>query len=371
MSAAFDTVDHDILIQRLSASFGIKDRALSWLESYIKGRTQSVHFSGEETPPRLVTCGVPQGSVLGPLLFVLHTADVERIIKAHGLLHHCYADDTQLYFFCEPSQTAELKQRVLLCIQSISQWMASNRLKLNPSKSEFLWCTTLRRRNLLDGSTFTLGDAEVQPSDAIRNLGVHFDSCMTMSAHVSHLVRGCFYQLRRIKSIRRFIPTSTAVILVNSFIVSRVDYCNSLLAGLPACQLERIQSVLNSAARLIYGRTPSDHVTDLLRDNLHWLRVPQRIRYKLCLIAYKALNNLMPDYISDLCIRVANNRLRSSAKNLLLVPRSSTKFGECSFSVSGPTAWNSLPNHVRSAPSLETFKAQLKTYLFKESYDCN
>jgi len=122
MSAAFDTVDHDILIQRLSASFGIKDRALSWLDSYIKGRTQSVHFSGEETPPRLVTCGVPQGSVLGPLLFVLYTADMERIIKAHGLLHHCYADDTQLYFFCEPSQTAELKQRVLLCIQSISKW---------------------------------------------------------------------------------------------------------------------------------------------------------------------------------------------------------------------------------------------------------
>jgi len=149
MSAAFDTVDHDIFIQRLSRSFGIKDRALSWLESYIKGRTQSVHLAGEETPPRLVTCGVPQGSVLGPLLFVLYTADVERIIEVHGLLHHCYADDTQLYFFCEPSQTAELKQRVLLCIERISEWMTSNRLKLSPAKTEFLWCTTLRRGHLL------------------------------------------------------------------------------------------------------------------------------------------------------------------------------------------------------------------------------
>src|SRR5678816_1964647 len=133
----------------------------------------------------------------------------------------------------------------------------------------------------------------------------------TMTAHVSQLVRGCFYQLRRIKTIRRFIPTSTAVIFVNSFIVSsQLDYCNSILAGLPTCQLERIQSVLNSAARLIYRRTPSDHVTDLLRDNLHWLRVPQRITYTLCLITYKARNNMMPDYISDFCIKAADNRLR-------------------------------------------------------------
>src|SRR6218665_4009034 len=188
MSAAFDTVDHDILMQRLSLSFGIKDIALSWLESYIKGRTQSVHLFGEETSPRLVTCGVPQGSVLGPLLFVLYTADLERIIETHGLLHHCYADDTQLYFFCDPSQTSKLKQRVLLCIEHISEWMSSNCLKLNPSKSEFLGCTTLRLRHLLDGSTFALADAEVLPADVIRNLGVYFDSCLTRTAHVSQLV---------------------------------------------------------------------------------------------------------------------------------------------------------------------------------------
>ena len=107
------------------------------------------------------------------------------------------------------------------------------------------------------------------------------------------------------------------VALANSFIVSRVDYCNSLLAGLPICQLDRIQSVLNAAARLIYGRTPSDHVTDLLRDNLHWLCVPQCITYKLSLIAYKAIHNSMPDYITNFCISAADNRLRSSAKNLL------------------------------------------------------
>src|SRR6218665_882968 len=207
--------------------------------------------------------------------------------------------------------------------------------------------------NAIDsGQLALLGDTEVRPADTIRNLGVQFDSCMTMTAHVSQLVRGCFYHLRRIKTIRKFILTSAAIVLVNSFIVSRVDYCNGLLAGLPTCQLDQIQSVLNSAAHLICGHTPSDHITDLLRDNLHWLRVPQRIVYKLCLVTYKALNDhRMPDYISDFCIRVADKRLRSSSRNLLHVPRSSTKFGDCSFSIAGPTAWNSLPDHVKNASS--------------------
>src|SRR6218665_2310747 len=196
------------------------------------------------------------------------------------------------------------------------------------------------------------------------------NSCLTRTAHVSQLVRSCFYQLRRIKTIGKFIPTSIAVVLVNSFIVSRVDYCNSLLAGLPICQLDRLQSVLNAAARLIYGRTPSDHVTDLLRDNLRWLRVPQRITYKLCLIAYKAIHNSMPDYITNFCISAADKRLRSSAKNLLQVPRSSTKFGDCSFSLAGQNAWNNLPDHVKNASSLEAFKSRLETHLFKHSYDC-
>src|SRR6218665_1882731 len=197
---------------------------------------------------------------------------------------------------------------------------------------------------------------------------------MTMTAHVSQLVRDCFCHLRRIKTICKFISTS-AVVLVNSFIVSRADYYKSILVGLPTCQLDRIQSVLSSAARLIYGRTPSDHITDLVRDNQHWLRVPQRIVYKLCLVTvvtYKALNDHpMPDYIFDFCIRVADKRLRSSSRNLLHVQRSSTKFGDCSFSIAGPTAWNSLPDHVKNASSLETFKSKLKIHLFKQSYNCH
>ena len=96
---------------------------------------------------------------------------------------------------------------------------------------------------------------------------------MTLHGHVARLVSACFYQLRRILSIRRSIPTSTAIQLANSFIISRVDYCNSLLSGAPACLTDRVQSVLHAVARLIYGRGRYDHVTDLIRDRLQWLPV--------------------------------------------------------------------------------------------------
>ena len=194
---------------------------------------------------------------------------------------------------------------------------------------------------------------------------------MTMKDHVNRLIRSCNYQLRRIRSIRRSISTTAAVQLVHSLIVSRVDYCNSILAGLPVYQLDRVQSVLNVAARLVYGRNRFDHVTDLLRDRLHWLRVPQRITFKCCLLVYKALHGLAPPYLASSCIpksTIQRSGLRSSAEDHLCVPKTKTKFGERSFNVAGPSAWNSLPDFVRDAESVDIFKSRLKTHLFRQSY---
>ena len=143
-----------------------------------------------------------------------------------------------------------------------------------------------------------------QPSSEI---WVLFYEYMSLTDHVNRLVRSCFY--RRIKSIRRSLPTFTAIQLVNSFVISRVEYCNSLLAGLPKYQLDRIQSVLNVAARLIFGWGRYENVTPLLRDRLHWLRVPQRVEFKRCLLVYKAL---APAYITEYCVNINTNERRSS-----------------------------------------------------------
>ena len=127
-------------------------------------------------------------------------------------------------------------------------------------------------------------------------------------------------------------PTSTIVQLVSNFVVSRVDYCNNLLAGLPACQLNRVQAILSSAARLVYGRRNNELVKPLLRDKLHWLRIRERVQFMCCLLVYKALNGIAPTYITNFCSRVPDvpgrSSLRSSAHRQLVVPSRITKFGD-------------------------------------------
>ena len=309
LKAAFDTVDHQILLQRLQRSFGIDETALRWFEWYVIGRTQYVHLSNNTTPRRPLVCGASHGSVLWPLLFVLYTAGIGSIIAAHGLLHHCYTDDTQIYFFCRPSNLASVKDRILSCIDDITEWLQVNRLRLNPSETEF---DTSRRNHCISAESFTLVDGEVKPVNRIRNLGAFFDSDMNMRSHVNRLASSCYYQMRRIRSIRRSIPTSMAITLMNSFIIARVDYCNSLLAGLPVYKTDRIQTVLNDAARLVFGRSQWDHVTPVLRDRLHWLCAPQ---FRVALLVYKAINNLAPDYITVYCQSSSTNNCRSTLRS--------------------------------------------------------
>ena len=142
VSAAFDTVDHDILMDRLAESFGIVGQAHDWLSSFITGRTYSVRFGGTTTSPWRVRSGIPQGSILGPLLYILYTADVAALVESLGFKVHLYADDTQLYDSCSPSDAEALAIRVNTAIEAISGWMLSNRLCLNLDKTKYLWFGT-------------------------------------------------------------------------------------------------------------------------------------------------------------------------------------------------------------------------------------
>ena len=231
---------------------------------------------------------------------------------------------------------------------------------MNPSKSELLWCATLRRRHYIIKKCFTLPDGDVQPVGSVRNLGAFFDSDMSMKTHVNRLVSSCYYQLRRIPSIRRSIPTTMAITLMNSFILNRVDYCNSLLVSLPAYQTDRIQIVLNDAARLIFGGSRSDHVTPILRQRLHWLSATRRIEFKVALLMYKGINNLSPDYITSYCISSSINQrrftLRSADKGNLIEPKTVTEFRKRSLAFAGPHLWNKLPINIRQSSSVDIFK---------------
>ena len=190
-----------------------------------------------------------------------------------------------------------------------------------------------------------------------------------MLPHIKQSVKSCFFQLRSLWSIRRFITRDIAKTLVHAFVLSKVDYCNSALSGVAMCNLRRLQSVMNAAARFISMRRKFDHISDFLHDELHWLNVEDRISYKLCLFVYRCLQCRAPPYLSCLCrpLSAVAGRpgLRSADRGDLFVPRTSTNIGSRSFSVAGPTLWNSLPLSLRDRSlSIDSFKSTLKTHFF-------
>ena len=156
LMAFVDTMDKEILLKRLSLSFGIHGSALKWFRSYLTNLTEYILFNGNKSPVRTVTHGVPQGSVLGPLLFVLYTADLEKISKRFGVEAHFYADDSQTYVFSTPDTCKSADSRLLTCLDEMTAWLQANRLCLNPSKSQFMRCATARRQEQLDVSPITL-----------------------------------------------------------------------------------------------------------------------------------------------------------------------------------------------------------------------
>jgi len=198
--------------------------------------------------------------------------------------------------------------------------MQSNRLQLNINKSELLWCATARRQHQLSRCPFRSGPDTIIPSTAVRDLGIYIDSDLSMQTHVQRSVAGCFAVLRQLRSIRRLVPSS--IQLVVALVLSRLDYGNATSAGLPACLLNRLQSVLNAAARSIAGLRRSEHITDALAS-FHWLRAPERIKLKLAVIVYRALHGAASQYLSDQLQYVAylptrrRGRLRSSTSSLL------------------------------------------------------
>ena len=276
LSAAFDTVDH-AYIQRTSIPSTTKKEKTSaspssscilwpWRGRHrlvylisLDGRTQHVRCGQNKSKILPVLFGVPQGSVLGPILFLLYTADLLRLIEIRNFHPHLFADDAQIYGFCRPGGTDDLQGRLSDCVSDVASWMRSNRLQLNAAKTEVLWCSSVRRQHQIPNTPVMVGTTAVTPVCTVRNLGIYIDSGLTMRAHVAKTVSNSFAVLRHIRSIRRSVTKPVLQSLVVSMVLTRLDYGSATLAGLPNTLLNRLQSVLHAAARLIYSARKYDH----------------------------------------------------------------------------------------------------------------
>ena len=372
LSAAFDTLDHQVLLQRLQDRFGITGTAFRWMTSYFHGREQCIIINGVQSDWKRVHCGAPQGSVFGPMAFSYYSAPIEDIIKAHDLECMIYADDTQIYFCFNDNEMSVAISRIEKCIADIRSWMVTNKLKLNDNKTEILHLTSRFIPSTHDAPSLRVGVDNVSPSSSARDLGVVIDEHITMNHHVSSVCQSASFALYNIGKLRPYLDKESAETLVHAFVSSRLDSCNSLLYGLPQTELDRLQRVQNAAARLITRVKGRVHMTPVLRQ-LHWLPIRKRIQFKILLLTFKAINGLAPNYITDmLTIYSPVRNLRSSTANSpLLKPPSiraikTVSYGNRAFSSAAPKLWNQLPSDIRAAKSVDHFKSMLKTHLFNQ-----
>ena len=362
-SAAFDTINHDILLDRLVNRYGISDSALNWFKSYFTNRSQSIVINNSVSKPHTPLEGVPQGSVIGPLVFTMFTSPLEDIIASHGFGRMIYADDTQVYVILNHDD-ASLIPKLERCISDIKAWSSANDLKLNEEKTEVLHISSKFRKSS-SLSSVNIASVPVEPVNSARNLGVVVTKDLSMDKYINNKCRSASYALYKIGRIRNCLDGKTTETLVHAFITCHLDQCNSLLYGLPDSLISKLQRIQNSAARLVSRTRYKDHITPVLRK-LHWLPIKYRIMYKILLLTFKCLHGLAPDYLADLIHEYKPSRnLRSSSKLNLVSPSVSTiSYGQRSFYHAAPKLWNDIPYHIKNSMTLGQFKSSLKTHMF-------
>jgi len=303
-SKAFDTVRHSTLLHKL-AQLHIPYQIYNCLVDFFDNDSHCTVFREELSSLLDINASIIRGQLL----------DQPRMSSPPETSSPRYTGR------CTPSVVLDLQQRLSACIDEVHSWMQTNRLQLNINKSELLWCATALRHQL-PRCPFRIRPDTIIPSMAVRDLGIYIDSDLCMQTHVQGSVAGCFVVLRQLCSIWRLVLSTVYQSLVVVLVLSRMDYGNATLSGLPTCLLNRFQSVLNAAARSIAGVRRSEHITDALAS-FRWLRAPECIKFKLAVIIYRALHGDAPQHLSDQLQDVADlptrrrGSLRSSTSNLL------------------------------------------------------
>ena len=378
LSAAFDTIDHKLLIEKLQIDYGIDNIALKWITSYLKNRTFCVKINGKMSVNDILLFGVPQGSLLGPILFILYTKDLKKIADAYGLSIQLYADDSQLYIVFDVKndndKTAKL-ELIEQCLNKIKHWMVQHFMKLNENKTQFIVLAKNSIIPLCNKISLQIPGSIIEQSqsvnESLKSLGVKLDTNLDMIRQINDVKMKCFWTLSNIRRFGQYLDENLKITLVKTLILSKVDYCNALYAGVSQYGIRKLKSIIDNSVRFIYNI--NDWTIDLLPyyQKAHILPIRLRIQYKVCLLVHKALNGTAPLYLRELLHlyrdEPSKKSLRAFTDKTLLMKSHlmETKITRRMFSFHAPTMWNSLPVTLRNTENTEKFKKDLKTYLFQ------
>ena len=351
----------------LKNEIGIRGTAFKWFESYITGRCQKVKIGETESIEIVIEFGVPQGSVLGPILFNIYIRSLYATVAKLKFAIHGYADDHQVYkSFNKIHEYSVITTDVPECLRQIQAWMYHHFLLNNADKTEIIifGSPAVLKELSLKGVFLENESICVRFKPVVKNLGFRLESNLSMAAQANYLKNACFLKLRNISRMKSFLSIDQTKLLAQAIVISSLDYCNSLYYGCPQSVMSQLQTIQNRACRIVCGLKKKDSVDEKL-VSLHWLKVVERIKFKIILLTFKGLNGLAPIYISEL---FQFNQLEDSRAPTLHTPTNMMKCDRA-FQVSASILWNELPNSIRELKSINVFKSKLKTHLFRISHN--
>ena len=363
LKKAFDTVDPDILTQKLQW-FGVSNIPLSWFKDYLSDRNQLVQFKSELSNERPIKCGVPQGSILGPLLFILYVNDLPKVCSKTKVI--LYADDTAI--LCRGKSIAQIQKTLNSEMGLCSVWFTQNKLHLNVSKTKSMLFGTSQRLSSIkapDNFEITVCEEVVERVQVFKYLGVHMDVNLNWHTHVEKIAKKISSKIGILRRVKPYLTIDLSKMIYNSIVLPHFTYCNIIWASTDETTISRLQNLQNTSARVILTENKRSHVQPML-DVLSWMPISSQTRYHTLVAVYKCTHGLVPSYLHKTFIqisRIHSYSTRQANQSNLFTRRPTLSQYKRSFTYRGVVLWNQLPEQIRSAETLNTFKAKLTAYI--------
>lgn len=367
-SKAFDTLNHAILCTKLRY-FGLSEAALLFFHNYLTEREQRVVINNCFSETIDIEQGVPQGSILGPLLFSVYTADFYKYLNF--CKSHQYADDTQLYYSFSLTDINLAVERINSDLNAISDVSKSHGLILNENKTQMLLLSK-NKNSILEDDNFKiiLNNLILQPSDNCKNLGIFIDADLRFSQHVSHLIRKSFAKLKILYVHKDFLSTDIKLRLCDSLILSHLAYCDTVFwPALLQNDRDSLQKIQNCCLRFCFNLRKFDHISAKFKES-NWLNLSERFQVHLACLIFKVNLAQSPQYLLSKLVRGSDIHIRPTRHcELYNIPKHNTALFERSFSFNAAKIYNSLPNNLKDLSSVASFRKRVKAYTFSKRND--